>query len=81
MIGSVLCDHFEGWDREYVGEMQEGGDRVIYLYVDLIHFVIQHKLTQCFKAIILQKDVKKKRKLIYLCLTSRHVNYLYKSNC
>ena len=35
-------------------EMQEGGDMGIYVYVKLIHFVIQQKLTQHRKTIILQ---------------------------
>ena len=50
----MLCDHLEGWDREVGREMQEGGDMVIYVYIQLIHFVIQQKLTQHCKAIILQ---------------------------
>ena len=49
-----LCDHLEGWDRERGREMQEGGDMRIYVYVKLIHFVIQQQLTQHCKAIILQ---------------------------
>ena len=44
----------EGWDREGGREMQEGGDMGIYVYVQLIHFVIQQKLTHHCKAIILQ---------------------------
>ena len=32
-ISSVLCDHLEGWDREGGREMQEGGDKGIYVYV------------------------------------------------
>ena len=51
----MLCDLLEGWDREGGKEMQEGGDMGIYVYVYLIHFVIQQKLTQHCKAIILQK--------------------------
>ena len=50
----MLCDHLEGWDREGGMETQEGGDMGIYLYVQLIHFVIQQKLTQQCKAIVLQ---------------------------
>ena len=42
-------------------ETQEGRDMGIYVYVQLIHFVIKQKLTHCWKAIILQKDVKKKK--------------------
>ena len=53
-ISSVLCDHLEGWDREDGREIQEGGDMGIYVYVQLIHFVIKQKLTHHCKAIILQ---------------------------
>ena len=53
-ISSVLCVHLEGWGREGGGEMQEGGDMGIYVYLQLIHFVIQQKLTHHCKAIILQ---------------------------
>ena len=49
----MLCDHLEGRDREGGKETQEGGDMGIYVYVELIHFVIQQKLTQHCKAIIL----------------------------
>ena len=35
-------------------EVQEGGDMGMYVYIQLIHFVIQQKLTQHCKAIILQ---------------------------
>ena len=35
------CDHLEGWDRDRVREMQEGGDMGTYVYVWLIHFVIK----------------------------------------
>ena len=50
----MLCDDLEGWDREGWGEAQEGGDMGIYVYLELIHFVVRQKLTQHFKAIILQ---------------------------
>ena len=50
----MLCDRLEGWDREGGREMQEGGDMEIYVYIWLIHFVIQQKLSQHCKAIILQ---------------------------
>ena len=51
---TVLCDHLEGCDREGGREMQEGGDMGIYVYIELIHFVVQQKLTPHCKAIILQ---------------------------
>ena len=57
----MFCDHLEGWDREGGREAQEGGDMGdicihmgIYEYIQLIHFVIQQKLTHHCKAIILQ---------------------------
>ena len=50
----MLCDHLEGWDREGGSEAQEGEDMGIYAYIQLIHFVVQQKLTQHCKAIILQ---------------------------
>ena len=56
----MLCDHLEGWNREGGRETQEGGDTGIYIYIQLIHFVIKQKVTHYFKAIILHnKDVKK----------------------
>ena len=51
----MLCDHLEEWDREGGEEAQEGGDMGIYVYIELIHFVVEQKLTQHCKAIILQK--------------------------
>ena len=53
-ISSVLCDHLEEWDREGGRETQEGGGMGIYVYVELIHFVIKQKRTHHCKAIILQ---------------------------
>ena len=50
----MLCDDLEGWDKEGGREAQEGGDMGTYVYVQLIHFVVQQKLTQHCKAIILQ---------------------------
>ena len=50
----MFCDHREGWNREGVREMQVGGDMGIDVYIKLIHFVIQQKLTHHCKTIILQ---------------------------
>ena len=50
----MLYDDLEGWDREGGREAQEGGDMGIYVYVWLIQFVVQQKLTQHCEAIILQ---------------------------
>ena len=53
-ISSVLWDQLEGWDREGGRETQEGGDTGIYVYVQMIHFVIKQQLMHHSKAIILQ---------------------------
>ena len=50
----MLCDHLEGCYREGERETQEVEDMGIYVYVQLSHFVIQQKITQQCKAIILQ---------------------------
>ena len=50
----MLYDHLEVWDREGKRETQEGGHMGIYVYIWLIHFVVQQKLTQYCEAIILQ---------------------------
>ena len=50
----MLYDDLEGWDREDGREAQEGGDMGIYVYIYLIHFVVQQKLAQHCKAIVLQ---------------------------
>ena len=47
-LSSVRCDDLEGWEWEGV---REGG---IYVYLQLIHAVVQQNLTQHCKAIILQ---------------------------
>ena len=50
----MLCDHLDGWDREGGRETQEGRDMGIYVYVQLIDFVIKQKLTHHCEAIIPQ---------------------------
>ena len=50
----ILCDGLEGWNREGGREAQEEGDMGIYVYIWLIYFIVQWKLTQHSKAIILQ---------------------------
>ena len=55
------CDHLEGWEKEGGREMQEGGDMGIYVCIQLIHFVIQQKLTQhCKNSYTPIKMLKKK---------------------
>ena len=46
----MLCDDLEGWDVEVGGMFKREG---IYALIYLIHFVVQQKLTQHCKAIIL----------------------------
>ena len=59
----MLCDDLEGWDGAWDGrEVQEGG---AYVYIWLIHVVVQQKLTWHSKAIILQ-----------LKLFFKEINYL-----
>ena len=50
----MLCNNLEGWDREGGREAQEGGDMEIYVFIWLIHFAVQQKLSQHCEAIILQ---------------------------
>ena len=50
-LSSMLCDDLDGHDGR---EVQEGGDNGICVYVWLIHFTVQQKLTQHCRAIILQ---------------------------
>ena len=50
----MFCNDLEGWEREDEREAQEGVDMGIYVYIWLIHFVVQQKLTQYCEAIILQ---------------------------
>ena len=58
-FSSVLCDYLDGWDvGQVAGRSQRKG---IYLYVWLIHFVVQQKLTQHCKAIILQRGPGRKQ--------------------
>ena len=48
----VLCDDLEGWDGGRVpGRSKREGTHV---YIKLIHFIVQQKLTQHYKAITLQ---------------------------
>ena len=44
----MLCDDLEGWD----GWGREVKREEIYDYIELIHFVVQQKLTQHCKTII-----------------------------
>ena len=57
----MLCDHLEGWDGEGGRETQEGSDMGIYVYLYLIHFVIQQKVTHHCRVIILQQRCWKKK--------------------
>ena len=46
----MLCDELEGWHGGGREVTREG----IYIYISLIHFIVQQKLTQLCKAIIPQ---------------------------
>ena len=51
-LSLVLCDDLEGWDGGGVqGRLKREG---MYVYAWLIRFIVQQKLTQHCKAIILQ---------------------------
>ena len=50
----MLCDDLEGWNREDGREAQEGEDMGTCVYIWLICFAVQQKLTQYCEAIILQ---------------------------
>ena len=47
----MLCDDLDGWDGGVGGRSKREG---IYVYISLIHFTVEQKLTQHDKAIILQ---------------------------
>ena len=48
---SVLCDNLEGWDGGLLGgKLKREG---FYIYLQLIHMVVQQKLAHHCKAIIL----------------------------
>ena len=47
----MLCDDLDRRDGDAGRAVQEGG---VYIYKQLIHFIVQQKPTQYCKAIILQ---------------------------
>ena len=50
-LSLVLCDELDGWDGEVRGRSKREG---LCVYIELLHFIVQQKLTQHYKAIILQ---------------------------
>ena len=50
----MLCDDLDGWDGGVEGRLKREGTHV---YLRLIHVVVQQKLTQHCKAIILQSKI------------------------
>jgi len=55
----VLCDDLEGWDR---GEDRERlKTEEIHVHLQLVHIVVQQKLTQHCKAVNLQLKMNKKK--------------------
>ena len=59
----MLCDHLDGWDMDGGRETQKRGDMEIYVYVQLIHFVIKQKLRHHCKAIMFQDRCLKKKSI------------------
>ena len=56
-LSLVLCDYLEGWNGAEGSEreVQEKGDTcIVYVYIQLIHFTVQQKITQHCRAITLQ---------------------------
>ena len=70
-ISLVLCDDLDGWHGWGVGGTSKREE--IYLYIQLIHFVVQQKLTKHCKATILQ--FKKKNYLAIWGLFWFHSNF------
>ena len=75
----VRCDDLERWDGEWVGgEFKTEG---IYVYIRLIHVVVQQKLTQHCKAIrpqlnffkIQKKKKKSSRLYVYFSLFFKEI--------
>ena len=66
----MLCDDLEVWEEEVGGRLK----KEIYAYLWLIHTVIQQKLTQHFKAIILQLKKKEYPKIIKRKITEIKLN-------
>jgi len=62
VLSSVLCDNLDGWNGEWGG--REAWGEGIHVNTWVIHNVVQQKLTQHCKAIILQlkKSANRKRK-------------------
>ena len=59
----MLCDDLEGWDGELGGKLKREG---IYVFLQLIHVVVQQKLAQQIVMQLysnLKKEVKKKEKV------------------
>ena len=54
----MLCDDLEGWVGGEDGERLKTEE--IHVHLQLVHIVVQQKLTQYFKAINLQFKIKKK---------------------
>ena len=50
----MLSDDLDWWGREDGKEAQEGGDMETCVYIGLIFFVVQQKLTPYCEVIILQ---------------------------
>ena len=61
----MLCGDLDGWDGGDVAgkEVQEGQDICTHVHIEGVHTVVQQKLTQHCKAIILQLKINLKNKI------------------
>ena len=55
----MLCDDLKEWNAGAKGRVRREG---IYVYIELIYIVVQQKLTQHSKAILLQLATKLKER-------------------
>ena len=71
----MLCDDLEAWDG-----LEGGGTfkkEAIYVYLWLIHIVVQQKPTEHCKAIIFQSKINLKRKLKNYKIFNVYKSYWY----
>ena len=57
----MLCDDLEGWHGRGEGMAGRLKRKGIYVYIQLIHFVVKQKLIQHCKAIIFQLKKERER--------------------
>ena len=71
----MLCDDLDGWDKGAHGMVGRSKRQGICVYIRLIHFLVQQKLTQQCKASINSKHFNK-NKQCHLCIVFFHINLL-----